>query len=62
MLFKIALTLFVIVVFMLVVGVLSGASDKTSSTYNAMYCRVGGVILALCILFTALGFIGLIWL
>ena len=61
MLFKIALTFFVIDMFMLVVGILGGITDKTSSTYSAKYCRVGGFILFLSILFAALGCIGLIW-
>lgn len=61
MLFKIALTLFIIDMFMLVIGILGGISDKTSSTYSAKYCQVGGLILFLSILFAALGCIELVW-
>lgn len=61
MLFKIALTLFVVNMSMLVVGILGGITDKTSSTYNAKYCRIGGIMLFMTILFTAAGCIGLIW-
>lgn len=61
MLFKIALTFFVIFMLMLVIGLLGDITDKTSSTYNATYNRIGGVMLIMTILFTAAGCIGLIW-
>lgn len=61
MLFKIALTLCIVTLFMLVVGILGGITDKTSSTYSAKYCRIGGMMLFMTILFTAAGCIGLIW-
>lgn len=61
MLFKIALTFYVIYFLMFIIGQLGDFTKKDSTTYNFTYCLLTALSFMIGLLFTAAGLIGLIW-
>ena len=61
MLFKTALTFYVIYFLMIIIGAAGEITKKGSTTHNFTYCFITACSFMLGLIFTALGCIGLIW-